>query len=142
MTDARCTSLDTPEWWMSDSLPLPPGLAFEPVLFERRRRDGWTPERQRGFILALSKIGMVSAAAKSVGMSRKSVYALLERAGPKSSFARAFDEATEMARTKAWYKAVDRRSTASRSPISSAAFSAARGASIGHRSSHSFGDVP
>jgi len=33
---------------------------------------------------------MVSAAARAVGMSRKSAYALLERAGPDSSFARAW----------------------------------------------------
>ena len=93
---------------MSDSLPLSPDLAFQPVPSARRRRDGWTPERQRDFILALSKIGMIAAAAKTVGMSRKSVYTLLERAGPDSSFARALDNALETGRTRAWYKAVDR----------------------------------
>ena len=93
---------------MSDSPALPPELAFEPVVFARRRRDGWTPERQRGFILALSKIGMIVAAAWSVGMSRKSVYTLLERAGPESGFARAADTAMQMGRTNAWFTAVGR----------------------------------
>lgn len=91
---------------MSES-PADP-FAFEPVPSASRRHDGWTPERQRGFILALSKIGMISAAAATVGMSRKSVYALLDRAGPESSFARAFEEAREAGRTTAWFTAVDR----------------------------------
>ncbi|MEA3039735.1 MAG: hypothetical protein QOE79_2248 [Sphingomonadales bacterium] len=91
---------------MSDSPADPP--AFEPVRFARRRRDGWTPERQRLFILALSKIGMVSAAAAAVGMSRKSAYALLERAGPDSSFARAWEAAQASGRTTVDFTAIDR----------------------------------
>jgi hypothetical protein len=93
---------------MSDSSALPAHLAFEPVASTRRRHDGWTPERQRGFILALSKIGMVSAAAKTVGMSRKSAYALLARAGPESGFARAWIDAADLGRTTAWSSAVDK----------------------------------
>jgi hypothetical protein len=65
-------------------------LAFEPVPSASSRQDGWTPERQRAFIAALAEIGMVSAAARAVGMSRKSAYALLNRAGPESGFARAW----------------------------------------------------
>jgi hypothetical protein len=91
---------------MSDS-PADP-LAFEPVPFARRRRDGWTPERQRLFILALSRIGMVSAAAAAVGMSRKSAYALLERAGPESGFARAWEAAQAGGRTTVDVTAIDR----------------------------------
>src|SRR3954453_16488454 len=91
---------------MSDS-PSDP-LAFEPVRFARRRSDGWTPERQRLFILALSKIGMVSAAAAAVGMSRKSAYALLERGGPGSSFARAWEEAQASGRTTVEFTAIER----------------------------------
>ena len=67
---------------MTDSPPDP--FAFEPIPSATRRRDGWTAERQRGFIAALAGIGMVEAAANSVGMSRKSAYDLLERAGPGS----------------------------------------------------------
>lgn len=91
---------------MSDS-PADP-FAFEPVPSASNRHDGWTPERQRGFIAALSKIGMVTAAARTVGMSRKSAYELLKRAGPESSFARAWSEAQTAGRTNAWFTAVDR----------------------------------
>ena len=83
-------------------------LAFEPVAAARRRHDGWTPERQRAFIEALAKIGMVSAAARSVGMSRKSAYALLERARPDSSFARAWREAQALGRVTAEFTAIER----------------------------------
>jgi hypothetical protein len=90
---------------MSDSLSDP--FAFTPVPSASNRHDGWTPERQRGFIAALSKIGVVAMAARSVGMSRKSAYALLKRAGPESSFARAWAEAQAAGRTTAWFTAVD-----------------------------------
>ena len=91
---------------MTDSLP--PHLAFTPVPSASKRHDGWTAERQRGFILALSKIGMVSAAARAVGMSRESAYRLLERAGPDSEFAAVFREARDAGQTNAWWTAIDR----------------------------------
>lgn len=81
---------------------------FEPVPSASNRHDGWTPERQRDFISALSKIGMVSVAADCIGMSRKSAYALLKRAGPESGFARAWRDAQGMARVTATLTAVDR----------------------------------
>jgi hypothetical protein len=90
---------------MSDS---PDPLAFEPVPFARRRHDGWTPERQRLFIAALARIGMVSAASAAVGMSRKSAYALIERAGPESSFASAWREAQAKGRMTAEFTAIER----------------------------------
>lgn len=83
-------------------------LAFEPVASASRRHDGWTPERQRLFIAALQKIGMVSAAAKAAGMSRKSAYALLERAGPESGFARAWRRALADGRGNVASIAIDR----------------------------------
>jgi hypothetical protein len=58
-----------------------------------RRRDGWPPERQGAFLAALAQVGLVSAAAKAVGMSRKAACALLARARPGSSFAEAWHEA-------------------------------------------------
>lgn len=76
---------------MSESQTDP--FAFEPVPSATNRHDGWTPERQRLFIRVLAKIGVVALAARAVGMSRKSAYALLKRAGPDSSFARAWREA-------------------------------------------------
>lgn len=91
---------------MSDS---PANLfAFEPIVSASRRHDGWTPERQRGFIHALSRIGMVSAAARSVGMSRNAAYALLKRAGPESGFAHAWRDAQGLARVTVMLTAVER----------------------------------
>jgi hypothetical protein len=81
-------------------------LAFEPL--PCARHDGWTPERQRGFIVALEKIGLVGAAAEAVGMSRKSAYALLKRAGPESSFAAAWRLAVEYGKLRACSTAVAR----------------------------------
>lgn len=86
----------------------PDPLAFDPVPSASTRHDGWTPERQRGFIRALSMIGMVAPAARAVGMSPKSAYALLKRAGPESSFARAWEAALEQGRITAEHTAVDR----------------------------------
>lgn len=82
--------------------------AFEPVPSASSRRDGWTPEKQRLFIHVLSRIGVVAFAAQAVGMSRKSAYELLKRAGPESSFARAWEEARTGGRTNAWLTAVNR----------------------------------
>lgn len=90
---------------MSDSSA---NLAFTPVPSTTCRRDGWTPERQHAFILALSKIGLVTAAAREVGMSRKSAYALLERAGPESGFAKAWDAAITEGQANARGTAIDR----------------------------------
>ena len=76
---------------MSDSpeLDLP---AFTPVP-SRARHDGWTPERQRRFIAALAAAGTVAAAARHVGMSPKSAYALRRRAGEDTGFVQAWDAA-------------------------------------------------
>ena len=81
---------------------------FLPVPRHYNRHDGWTPERQRGFIAALARIGIVSWAAAAVGMSRKSAYELLKRAGPDSGFARAWGEARSMGRMSAVFTGVDR----------------------------------
>jgi hypothetical protein len=66
-------------------------LAFAPVPV-RARRDGWTAERQKWFILRLALGGCVSVAARGVGMARKSAYRLRERPGAES-FAAAWDRA-------------------------------------------------
>jgi len=76
-------------------------IVFASAPSASNRRDGWTPERQRAFIAALAKIGLVSAAAKAVGMSRKSAYALLARAGPDSGFAGAWHEAQSLGHQRA-----------------------------------------
>ena len=58
----------------------------------RPRLDGWTEEKQRRFIEVLADTGLVSAAAKAVGLTRESAYKL-RRAAHGEAFARAWDAA-------------------------------------------------
>ena len=62
---------------------------FRPVPL-RARADGWSEERQCGFLAALYVTGSVAAAARSVGMSRESAFRLRARVRAES-FARAWD---------------------------------------------------
>ncbi|HEX8381605.1 MAG TPA: hypothetical protein VF619_13775 [Allosphingosinicella sp.] len=82
-------------------------IPFDPVPSRTRRKDGWTPERQRGFIAALARCGSVTAAAKHVGMSASSAYRLLDRKGSES-FAEAWDIAAEMGRDRIRDCTIDR----------------------------------
>ncbi len=100
---------------MNDSPDNP--FAFAPVPSASSRHDGWTPERQRGFIHALSRLGMVAAAARCVGMSRKAAYALLQRAGPNSGFATAWREAQAAGRTKVFFAAYERAVDGVEAPV-------------------------
>ena len=70
-------------------------LFFVPVPRARRRRNGWSDERQISFIVSLSQCGSVAAAARSVGMSARSAYRLLDATGA-CDFARAWDAAYAM----------------------------------------------
>src|SRR3954447_272618 len=79
---------------MDDSVPPP----FDPVPC-RARRDGWTPERQRAFIAALAGGLGAGAAARAVGMSKQTAYALCRRPGA-ASFAAAWDEAVGRAKRR------------------------------------------
>lgn len=63
----------------------------------RLRRDGWTPERQRGFVAAVAEGRTPATAAASVGMSRQTAYALRARPGAEA-FAQAWDAAVQSAR--------------------------------------------
>jgi len=69
-------------------------IAFTPAPRQRARRNGWSPERQRLFLFALSRCGSVARAARSVGMSPRSAYHLLHAPGA-DSFAAAWDKAIE-----------------------------------------------
>ncbi len=62
---------------------------FHPVAL-RSRRDGWSAARQCAFLAHLYLTGSVSAAARTVGMSRESAHRLRRSAGA-ASFARAWD---------------------------------------------------
>lgn len=77
---------------MTDS-PEPP-FPFTPVP-GRARHDGWTPDRQRRFVDALAVTGVVTAAARAVGMSTRAAYNLRRRAGEDSALARAWDAALD-----------------------------------------------
>ena len=91
-------------------------LAFTPVSLARARHDGWTARKQQLFIDRLALIGLVSAAAKSVGMSAKSAYALRKRSGAES-FVEAWDTAVGMGLRMAHSIAIDRAIHGVRQPI-------------------------
>lgn len=78
----------------SDEPPLCPD--FTPVALRRNRSDGWTAERQRGFIAALVRFGDAAKAARSVGMSAQSAYRLRRKPGAES-FAAAWETALDWA---------------------------------------------
>ncbi|WP_114227685.1 MULTISPECIES: hypothetical protein [Sphingomonas] len=70
--------------------PLPD---FQPVQ-RKYRHDGWTPERQRGFIAALADTGSVRRAANLVNMTPEGAYYLRRQAGAES-FRRAWEAALD-----------------------------------------------
>jgi hypothetical protein len=88
-----------------DSLPLAE-LAFTPVPV-KARHDGWTPERQQGFIHRLALSGCPAAAARGVGMSRESAYRLRARPGAES-FAAAWQKAQELGEDDQGDRALER----------------------------------
>lgn len=61
---------------------------FRPVPL-RARADGWSEERQCGFLAALYATGSVAGAARSVGMTARTAYRLRARTGAES-FAQAW----------------------------------------------------
>jgi hypothetical protein len=65
---------------------------FTPVPRRTRNADGWTEERQRGFITALAATGSVRRAAEAAGMSYASAYQLRKARGA-TSFVKAWDTA-------------------------------------------------
>ena len=66
--------------------------AFTPVPRLINRHDGWTAERQRGFIEALADTGSVKAAAHAVNMTPEGAY-LLRRHPEAASFRAAWQAA-------------------------------------------------
>lgn len=82
----------------ADIVPAPRAPDFTPAP-TRKRRAGWTAERQRKFIQHLALTGHVGEAAALVGLSSSSAYRLCERAGAES-FARAWGLAVRQATTR------------------------------------------
>ena len=66
--------------------------AFTPVPRLTTRHDGWTPERQLGFIEALADTGSVKAAAHRVNMTPEGAY-LLRRHAEAGTFRKAWEAA-------------------------------------------------
>ena len=62
---------------MSKAIPLE-FADYTPVEL-RHRHDGWTPERQSDFLVALSQSACVEEACRAVGKSPGSAYALRRR---------------------------------------------------------------
>lgn len=81
----------------SDTLPdyNPDDYRWVPVR-RRPRSDGWTEEKQRRFIEVLADTGLVTQAAKAVGMSRQSANKL-RRSPHGASFAAAWSAARQYA---------------------------------------------
>jgi hypothetical protein len=111
-----------------DDSPSPPRTLFRPVVMKRRRHDGWTVAKQDMFLHYLGELGMVAAAARAVGMSPKSAYALYDRSlaeqGPRGnaadespSFAEAWNLAVEMGRDKACALAITHATNGEVRPI-------------------------
>ena len=72
-------------------------LDFEPVPRKTQRADGWSPERQRAFIAALSATGSKRQAAQAVGMAAFGVDQMLKSDG-NESFKAAYDRALLIAK--------------------------------------------
>ena len=69
-----------------------PLLAFEPYKHKAPRRNSITPERQRGFVMALAASGIVTQAAREVGVSLEALYRLRAMPGAEA-FAAAWEGA-------------------------------------------------
>ncbi|WP_213982486.1 hypothetical protein [Sphingomonas sp. dw_22] len=93
------------EQTMPASRRAPPIL--EPDAMLRISDDGWTADKQRGFLIHLAETGCVSHACAHVGLSRQSAYALRRRA-PNSVFAIGWDVAIHMARQALLDEATER----------------------------------
>ncbi|AQR73195.1 hypothetical protein [Sphingomonas sp. LM7] len=86
------------------------------------RAGGWSAERQIAFIECLRRIGVVAAAARSVGMTAAAAYQLRKRAGPDSGFSRAWGHALDEAQCVA----IDEIRTRGFGPVREAMFRGGR----------------
>ncbi|MEM7667464.1 MAG: hypothetical protein AAF250_16585 [Pseudomonadota bacterium] len=88
----------------SSNKPLCP---VRPQPLKTTRRDGWSAEKQRGFLQMLAATQSVAQAAKAVGMSRQSAYKLRARLDD-APFGAAWRMATRSARNALVEAALDR----------------------------------
>jgi len=101
---------------MADTPESEDRITFTPVPLQRKRRTGWTPDKQREFIDALARCGSVSAAVRQVGMSARGAYALLDKDGAES-FAAAWDIAAVMGMDAVRENVIDRAMHGSWVPV-------------------------
>lgn len=86
--------------------PTDPLAGYAPVTL-RARHDGWTAERQRGFLRALADTGCISEAAHATGITPRSAYRL--RNHPQgTAFAAAWDRALQLAAARLMTTAYER----------------------------------
>lgn len=95
----------------NDTIPAPADSTVEPIAFDpvplAFRHNGWSPKRQAQFIAALQAFGAVTTAARALGMSARSAYALRDRPGAES-FAAAWDLALDIGRDRLFEEAIRR----------------------------------
>ena len=72
-----------------------PLLAFAPFVHPAPRRNSITPDKQRRFVAALAASGIVTQAARAIGVSMEALYKLRQRPGAEG-FAAAWDEALRL----------------------------------------------
>ena len=90
--------------------------AFAPVPRQRGRQDGWTPERQRGFIEALADTGSVKRAAHAVNMTPEGAY-LLRRHPEAQEFRKAWEAALALGVQRLEDVAMDRALNGTEVPV-------------------------
>ncbi|MFM7378529.1 MAG: hypothetical protein ACKO1O_10465, partial [Erythrobacter sp.] len=90
--------------------------AFTPVPRQCQRHDGWTPERQRGFIEALADTGSIEAAARAVDMSSVGAYHLRRQPGAEE-FRAAWEAALALGIQRIEDVAMDRALNGTEEPV-------------------------
>ena len=93
----------------------PAAYDWVPVL-KKRRKDGWSPDKQRAFIEALADSGSVATAARAVDMSESSAYRL-RRAPGAAAFDRAWSAAIDAASKKLLDAAFERALVGTDEPV-------------------------
>ncbi|PZQ21304.1 MAG: hypothetical protein DI569_12365 [Sphingopyxis macrogoltabida] len=93
----------------------PAAYDWVPVL-KKRRKDGWSPAKQRAFVEALADSGSVVTAAQRVGMSESSAYRLRRSPGAEA-FDRAWGAAIETASKKLLDAAFERALVGTDEPV-------------------------
>ena len=89
---------------------------FAPVPRQRERFDGWTPQRQRGFIEALADTGSVKRAAHAVNMTPEGAY-LLRRHPEAQAFRKAWEAALALGVQRLEDLAMDRALNGTEVPV-------------------------